>query len=218
MSEARTTLTVNGVLFDMDGTLVDSTSVVEIVWSAFAVRHGAEPAELLAFAHGRRASETIAVYGTPGIDVDLEVTSLIAEEMSMTEGIVEIPGAAAFVASLPSAVVGLVTSAPGELARARMGVVGIPIPPVIVAAEDVTSGKPDPQGYLAAAARLGLEPADVVVFEDADAGLRAGVAAGMQVVVVGDYAGEITDGLPRIPDYRAVTVTAGPGGALTVVL
>lgn len=218
MSEARTTMTVRAVLFDMDGTLVDSTAVVEQVWGEFARRHGNDPAELLAYAHGRRATETMAVFGSPGIDIDAEADALIAREIALAPGVAEVPGAAAFVASLPAESIALVTSAPGPLAAARLSAVGIPTLSVVVAAEDVTIGKPDPQGYLAAATRLGVRPEDAVVFEDADAGLRAGLAAGMRVVVVGAYEGDVTSGLPRIRDYRAAAVERAADGTLTITL
>ncbi|WP_382304671.1 HAD-IA family hydrolase [Herbiconiux sp. UC225_62] len=93
-----------------------------------------------------------------------------------------------------------------------MAEAGIPLPAVVVTAEDVSAGKPDPEGYLRAAELLGRDPSRVVIFEDADAGLRAATASGAQVVVVGDYEGEATLGLPRIPNYRGATVTRHPAG------
>jgi sugar-phosphatase len=81
------------------------------------------------------------------------------------------------------------------------------VPEVLVAAEDVKIGKPSPEGYLTAAALLGIDPADCVVFEDAEAGLRAAVASGCRVVVVGDHESATTEGLPRIPDFMALAVS-----------
>jgi sugar-phosphatase len=100
-----------------------------------------------------------------------------------------------------------VTSAPRELAIARMSLAGFDLPDVVVTAEDVERGKPDPSCYLLAAERLGVSPADAVVFEDAEAGLRAGLAAGMRCVVVGDLQGDVTRGLPRVSDYARLATS-----------
>ncbi|HEY9424185.1 MAG TPA: HAD family hydrolase, partial [Microterricola sp.] len=106
------TLETRGFLFDMDGTLVDSTAVVEATWAGFARQHGADLEELLSVSHGRKADETVARFGSDGIDVAATVAELVALEMRAVDGIVEIPGAAAFLASLPADRVALVTSAP----------------------------------------------------------------------------------------------------------
>jgi len=194
-----------GFLFDMDGTLVDSTAVVESVWTAFGHRPGIDPAALLAYAHGRQAIDTVSHF-LPGLSegerADL-VRQLVAEEVGRTEGIVEIPGAVAMLEALVAAgaPVAVVTSAPRELAIARMRAAGIPVPAVVVAAEDVERGKPDPQGYLRAAALLGVPIGDCVVFEDAEAGLAAAVASGARAVVVGQHTSATTADLTRLPDW-----------------
>ena len=197
-----------GFLFDMDGTLVDSTAVVEHVWTGFCRRHGLDPVELLAFAHGRQAVDTIARF-LPQLTVDERAAlaaDLVAEELTRTDGIVEIPGAAAFLAQLAEdgARIAVVTSAPRDLAATRMRAAGVPVPHVLVAAEDVERGKPDPQGYLLAAERLGVPIAECVVFEDAEAGLTAAVASGARVVVVGGHESAVTAGLPRLHDYTGL--------------
>jgi sugar-phosphatase len=92
-----------------------------------------------------------------------------------------------------------------------MRAAGVPVPEVLVAAEDVAAGKPSPEGYLRAAALLGVDPRDCVVFEDAEAGLRAAVASGGQVVVVGGHESAITDGLPRIADFTGLSVSRADG-------
>lgn len=100
----------------------------------------------------------------------------------------------------------LVTSAAKSLARTRFEVTGLPWPEVVVTAERVHRGKPDPMGYQLAASELGLEASDCVVFEDAGPGVSAGVAAGAQVVVVGTDTSEPTRGLPRISDLQNVSL------------
>lgn len=199
-----------GFLFDMDGTLVDSTAVVESVWTAFGHRHGLDPAALLAYAHGRQAVDTVAHF-LPGLTEDERaelVRQLVAEEVTRTDGIVEIPGAVAMLDALVAdgAPVAVVTSAPRELAIARMRAAGIPVPAVVVAAEDVERGKPDPQGYLRAAELLGVPIGDCVVFEDAEAGLAAAIASGARVVVVGQHASATTGDLARLADYTRARV------------
>ncbi|MFP3467428.1 HAD-IA family hydrolase [Leifsonia sp. SIMBA_070] len=201
-----------GYLFDMDGTLVDSTAVVESVWTAFGLRNGVDPGALLAYAHGRQAVDTVAHF-LPAVSVeerDELVRGLVAEEVTRTDGIVEIPGAAELVDGLLSdgAPVAVVTSAPRELAVARMRAAGVPVPSVLVAAEDVARGKPDPQGYLLAAERLRVPIGECVVLEDAEAGLVAAVASGARVIVVGEHTSATTAGLPRLADYRGVSATA----------
>jgi len=197
----------DAALFDMDGTLLDSSAAVVASWTQFAEEHGLDVDEVVEAVHGVRAVESIARF-LPAELVESETQRLIEREMSLTEGIVEIPGAAALLAELPAAgiPVAIVTSAPRELAIVRLEAAGIPIPPVFVTGDDVERGKPAPDCYLLAAERLGVDPARCIVFEDAEAGLRAGLAAGAQVVVIGEYTSPTTDDLARIPDYRGIRI------------
>lgn len=204
-----TILTVDAVLFDMDGTLIDSSVVVERTWRAFASRHGLDPDKILATAHGRRTEETVARYLPEGIDVVAETRRIVAEEVADTAGVVAVPGAAELLASLPRRRWAMVTSAGRALARRRMAAAGLPFPPVVITAEDVLAGKPAPDGYLAAADALGVPAIVTVIFEDAEAGLRAAVASGATTVVVGRHHGPAAKGLVRIPDFSAVAVAAG---------
>lgn len=175
---------VRAILFDMDGTLVDSGSVVERVWSAWAAEQGLETAHLLTVAHGRRAVETIALFGKTVRDIEAEARKLELAERLDTDGLTEIAGAKALIASLPPDRWALVTSADESLARTRMAACDLPIPDVFVTAESVERGKPDPACYRMGAAGLGFDPADCIVFEDADAGLAAGHAAGAARIAV----------------------------------
>ena len=206
---------VDAVIFDMDGTLVDSTALVETTWGEFAAHHGLDVdlAELLAYAHGRRAADTVTHFLPGDRSPEEALAWMLARESEIRGGVQEIPGAAAFVDSFDPADVALVTSAPHDLATARMAEAGIRVPAVVIGADDVSVGKPSPEGYLAAASRLGREPARVAIFEDADAGIRAATASGARVVVVGDLEGPATAGLSRIPDYTAVRVERLPEGS-----
>jgi len=204
-------LAARAILFDMDGTLVDSTEVVERVWGRFADAHGVDIDELLATSHGVKAIDTIRRHA-PGIDAVVASDELAAYELTQNEGIVEIPGAAAFTALVPDAGFAVVTSAPTELAALRLALCGIRVPTALVGAEDVDRGKPAPDPYLMAATELGVDPADCVIFEDAEAGVLAGLAAGMRVVVVGDLDVEVTRGLARINDYTESTIEPAEQG------
>jgi HAD superfamily hydrolase (TIGR01509 family) len=210
-TEYRTTVVAEGVLFDMDGTLVHSTAVVERTWRSFAGRHGLDIAQILAVSHGRRTEETVARFAPAGVDVDAEVRRIVAEEVGDTEGVVAVPGAAQLLAALPVGSWALVTSAGRVLAEARMAAAGLPVPPVVVSAEDVTAGKPSPEGYLTAAGRLGVAPQRALVFEDAEAGLLAALASGARTVVVGESTALVAEGLDRVPDLRDVRVEHSAG-------
>jgi len=213
-----TTLSCRAILFDMDGTLVDSTVVVERVWARFAERFGLDLDVILETSHGRRMEDSIVRFGPDGVDVAEVKKDLSDFEFVTTEGVVAVPGAAGFVDSLPADGIALVTSAGRELAIMRMRSVGVPIPSVVVTADDVDRGKPHPDPYLAAAAALGVDPADAIVFEDADAGIESGLAAGMRVIVVGDAAGDIASDLPRIADYSGISASVDGDGVITLTL
>jgi mannitol-1-/sugar-/sorbitol-6-phosphatase len=197
-------VTAAGVLFDMDGTLVDSTAVVETVWAEFAAQYDVDLAELLQYSHGRQTLASVRRFLPNGHDPLTVTKALEAKELARLDGVVEIAGATQLLATLRDELVAMVTSAPRALAEARMRAAGLALPRVIIAAEDVTTGKPSPEGYLTAAHLLGLRAQDCVVFEDAEAGLRAGVASGACTVVVGADASAATTGLNRIPDFQAV--------------
>lgn len=171
-------------LFDMDGTILTSIAAAERVWSAWARKHKVDPAALLQTMHGVRAEETIARQGLVGIDVHREAQAVTAAELADMEGVDAIAGAKTFIGSLPPDKWAVVTSAPRELARRRIQAAGLPMPRVLVAAEDVVSGKPSPEGYLLAASHLGVEVSYCLVFEDAEAGIQAAEAAGASVCVI----------------------------------
>lgn len=201
-----TSLTVDAVLFDMDGTLVDSTSLVESIWTAFAARNGLNPAGVISYAHGRPTQATVHKFIAEDAQRAEELAEIHSMELGNTTAVQEIPGASALVAVLPPGRTAIVTSASREVALHRLRAVGITPPEVLITAEDVTEGKPSPQGYGAALRALDAEASRSVVFEDAEAGILAGLASGATTVVVGPHESEATRGLHRIRDFQTVHV------------
>ena len=179
-----TTFDVAAVLFDMDGTLVDSTAAVVRIWHRWAARHGIDPDAILRVSHGRRAQEVMREFAPASLDIAVELDRLEEMERAETEGVIAVPGAAALLGSLPRERWAVVTSATRRLAEVRLALTGLPMPAAFVGAADVAEGKPNPEGYRLAAARLGVDPAACLVLEDAPAGLAAGRAAGARVVAL----------------------------------
>lgn len=178
------------ILLDMDGTLVDSTAVVERLWLRWSEAHGLDPRRVLEVIHGRQGHQSMAIL-LPDRDhaINLaENAEMLATETADVEGVVEIPGAAALLVALQDAPHAIVTSADVALMTARMHAAGLTAPAMTVTAESVSASKPDPEGFLLGARLLGIEPADCVVFEDSEAGVQAGLAAGMRVIGVGAHA------------------------------
>jgi len=169
------------VLFDMDGVLVDSTQAVARVWSKWAIARGFDPEEVVRAAHGRPSLDTVRDF-LPNADGDAENLEVERQEVEDLEGVVAIPGSLTLVNSLPPGRWTVVTSATRPLAEVRLRAAGFPILPTLITAGDIQRGKPDPEPYQKAAARLGFPPAECVVVEDAPAGIRAGKAAGARVI------------------------------------
>jgi sugar-phosphatase len=173
------------LLFDMDGTLIDSNGVIEEIWHRWAQRHDLDGHAVLARSHGRQAAETVRLFAPAGIDQEAETTWVNEQLGNVTEGIKAIPGADAFLAQLRPDEWAIVTSARRLIAEQWLAATGLPQPKTLIAAEDVTRSKPDPEGYRLAAERLGRSAKEAIVFEDAQAGMEAGRHAGAKVVGVG---------------------------------
>jgi HAD superfamily hydrolase (TIGR01509 family) len=215
-SLSPTTLDVSALLFDMDGTLVDSAAAVERTWRSFAERHRLDFEQVLAFSRGRRAEQTVARFAPAGVDVDAEARRVIMDEVLDTDGITPVPGAAELLGSLPEGRWALVTSAGRTLARARMNAAGLPVPQVLISADEVRNDKPSPEGYLAAANLLGVRPEHTVAFEDAEVGVLAARASGAATIVVGACAAPATRSLDRVVDLQCVHVEPSAADRLLV--
>ncbi|WP_460916067.1 HAD-IA family hydrolase [Plantactinospora veratri] len=171
------------VLFDIDGTLVDSAQAVTTVWREVASRHGVDADDILKVCHGRRDEDVVPEFFPA--DAVASVVREIAELELRHAALVEpIPGAAALLDGVPEDRWAVVTSGSRALMTARMRGAGLRIPAVFVTADDVRRGKPDPEGYLLAAGQLGVDAVSCVVVEDSPAGVAAGRAAGAAVVAL----------------------------------
>ncbi|CAM5285729.1 HAD-IA family hydrolase [Streptomyces griseorubiginosus] len=210
-----TVLTARALLLDMDGTLVNSDAVVERIWRRWATEHGLDGDEVMKVVHGRQGHASMALL-LPGRPVEQNLadnTRLLAEETADMDGVVAVPGAPEFLASLRGLPHALVTSADVPLSTARMVAAGLALPEVRITAESVGASKPDPEGFLKGAAELGVAPADCVVFEDSGAGIAAGKAAGMRVVGIGARAGVHGPDVV-VPDLTRVRVEALEDGGM----
>lgn len=202
-------------LFDMDGTVLSSIAVTERVYGGWATRHGLDVAAFLSTIHGVRAVDNVRRLNLPGVDPETEAAVLLAGEMADVDGIEAIAGAHAFLTSLPADRWAIVTSAPRTLALRRLEAGGLPVPDVLVAAEDVVNGKPAPDCFIEGARRLGVPIEDCVVFEDAPAGIEAAEASGAAVVVItATHAHPVETRHPSIAGYEALRAAATLDGPL----
>jgi len=170
-----------GLLFDLDGVLIDSTPAVARVWSRWARQHGFDPGDTVRRAHGRPSITTIREL-LPNADHEAENQKVERGEIEDIEGLVPLPGAREFLNSLRPDQWTIVTSCTRPLAETRLKAAGLPIPPRLLTSNDVKFGKPNPEPYVKGAAILGFPAKDCLVFEDAPAGILAGKAAGTTVI------------------------------------
>jgi sugar-phosphatase len=176
-------ISCRGLLFDMDGVLVDSTPAVARVWSGWAREHGFEPEAVVKQAHGRPSIATIREL-LPHGDHHAEDREVERRELEDVEDVVALPGAAEILRALPPNRYAIVTSATRRLAEVRLRAAGLPITANLVTASDVKRGKPNPDPYLMGAETLQVPPANCIIIEDAPSGVRAGKAAGARVIAL----------------------------------
>ena len=202
-------------LFDMDGTVLNSIAAAERIWATWAADHGLDVEAFLPTIHGARSVDTVAKLHLPGVDPVAEAAAITQAEIDDVVGVVEIDGAAAFLQALPSQCWAMVTSAPLALAKRRLEAAGIPVPEVLVTAEDVVNGKPSPDGYLLAAKKLGVDAADCLIFEDASVGIRAAESAGATVMVVtSTHSHPMSTPHASIQSYRGLQISLDNEGRI----
>jgi sugar-phosphatase len=209
------TIEARALLFDNDGVLVDSDGPVHDAWSAWAAHYRLDAAEVLSGIHGRRTAESVATL-LPDGDHAAGLALIDGLELEAAGRTQAMPGALDRLTGLdvPWAVVSSGTPA---IVRARLAAAGLPLPEVLVTGDDVARGKPAPDPYLAAAARLGVPAAECVVFEDSPAGVAAAQAAGVAAVVGVNLRDPSADTWARVPDLTSVTLTPSASGVRVTV-
>jgi len=173
---------VKAIVFDLDGVLVDSMPAIRAYWTGWAERHGVGPEVVLASLH-LTAEELVRKFA-PSLDASEEARVTAEGQAKMETGIRALEGGRALIDRLPPDRWGVVTSGRRMLALRHLALGNLPVPNVVVTAEDTPRGKPDPSGYLLAAERLGISSGDCLAVEDSPAGVRAARAAGMAVIAV----------------------------------
>jgi len=173
----------SAILFDLDGVLIDSTRSVDRQWRAWAREQGIDEEKVMAIAHGVRTLEVVRAVA-PHLDAEAEVRRLESREAQDQADVVVMPGAAELIHAIPEGRWCVVTSGTRYLATARLRFGGLPVPKVLVTADDVANGKPHPEPYLRGAELLGVKHEDCLVIEDAPAGIRSGHAGRMKVIAL----------------------------------
>jgi mannitol-1-/sugar-/sorbitol-6-phosphatase len=173
----------SAILFDLDGVLVDSTKSVDRQWRRWASEQGLDPEQVVANAHGVRTVEVIRTFA-PHLSAEEETVKLEAREADDRDGVEVMAGAADLLRSLPQGRWCVVTSGTRKLATSRLQLARLPMPEVLVSADDVKNGKPDPEPYLKGAELLAAKPSACLVIEDAPAGIRSAHAGGMKAIAL----------------------------------
>jgi len=206
------------ILFDLDGVLVDSTRSVTRQWRLWAQEHSIDPDRTVSIAHGRRSIEVIRILA-PHLDAEKETVRLEAREAADLEGVEVMPGAADLLRSIPDGRWCVVTSGTRRLATSRLRLANLPIPKVLVSADDVVRGKPHPEPYLKGAELLGMKPQDCLVIEDAPFGIEAAHAGGMKAIALPTtFPAEELKSADAIAEKLAQIEVAVSGNELTVTI
>ena len=196
---------------------MDSTRAVDREWREWARRKGVDGNAVMAIAHGVRTIEVIRRVA-PHLDADAEAWEIENEEANDQQGVHVMPGAVALEQSIPEGRWGVVTSGTRLLASARLRFCGLPVPKVLVTAEDVSQGKPDPEPYLKGSELLGFKPADCLVIEDAPAGIQSARAGGFKVIgITSTYpASKVSDADAVVSGLEQIQVRSNGSGKLVV--
>ena len=207
----------SAILFDLDGVLVDSTRAVDREWREWARRKGVDGNAVMAIAHGVRTIEVIRRVA-PHLDADAEAWEIENEEANDQQGVHVMPGAVALEQSIPEGGWGVVTSGTRLLASARLRFCGLPVPKVLVTAEDVSHGKPHPEPYLKGAELLGFKPDDCLVIEDAPAGIQSARVGGFKVIgITSTYpAPKLSEADAVVAGLEQIQVRSNGSGKLAV--
>ena len=171
------------ILFDLDGVLVNSTPSVTHQWLTWARENNIAPETMRPIMHGRRTLEVVQL-AAPYLNAEAEAKKIEQRGAEDFERVSVMPGVAELLRLLPEDRWAVVTSATRYVATTRLRHFNLPLPRVLISADDVTQGKPDPEPYLKAAKLLGMNPAECLVVEDSPAGIRSAHAGGMKAIGV----------------------------------
>ncbi|KAK9710863.1 DL-glycerol-3-phosphatase [Basidiobolus ranarum] len=183
MSSENSHFRAKAFLFDLDGTLVNTIAAVEKHYIIWANKHGIDPQPVIEYCHGVRSIEVMNKFAPPGKVFSNEETNAWEDVLREdSEGVFVVPGIVELLKKLPKECWAIVTSGTNSMAETRLKQMNLPIPEVFITADSVTHGKPHPEGYLAAAAKLGFKPEECIIFEDAPAGIEAGINGGIRSI------------------------------------
>ena len=164
-------------IFDLDGTLVDSAAIVERVMRQWCLENGIAYEDVQKSSRSSRTEDTVREIA-PHLDAKREGEKVEEAERAALSGLVEVRGAADLLSRLPDERWAVATSSEYATAQAKLTAAGLPVPDVLIGADQVQHGKPHPEAYFSAASGLGFAPADCPVFEDSDTGVKSALSAG----------------------------------------
>lgn len=204
---------ISAIIFDLDGVIIDSNPAIIEFWSNWAMKEGfvLNNEMILEWVFGRKVTATIDglfSHISEARKKEIEQAGYLFDQAMQPSGII---GVQNFIRSLTEIqfTIGVATSSHYERMLQMLERVGVATYfHHFVTAHDVSKGKPDPEPYLKMAEKLGIAPANCLVFEDANSGIQSATAAGMQTVGIGN---ELTKGalllngaLEVIKDFNAI--------------
>ena len=212
-SEPLVSVAAKALLLDLDGTLVDSTTAVESAWRWAAEQLGVPYSQIAPYVHGIPAEQALEL-ALPGMDGPTKTrmaAEIVTRQAESNAAVPAMPGALHLLAQLPSAGWAVVTSGTVRLAESSIKKAGLPEPPILITADDVQTGKPDPEPFMRAMGVLDVSPEECIVIEDSPHGIASGLAAGIRVLAVGTtFPPHQLDGAHwLIPNLEKITVTSG---------
>ncbi|KAJ2753654.1 DL-glycerol-3-phosphatase [Coemansia pectinata] len=217
-----TSIIAHGLIFDLDGTLISTLEVTEKIYTQYCRQFDIDPAPVLAGCHGIPTLQVLRMFYPPSTHTQEFANQMEHDSVIHLDGLQIIPGADSLLRSLPLDKWSIFTSGMPMLAHPRIKHLKLPMPPVFITPENITMGKPHPEGYVLAARTMGMDPKHCVVFEDAVAGVVAGrdskaVVVGIRTLLT-DRQLKDAGATYTVKDMTKVAVALNPDGTLTVTI